>query len=1427
MGNSNFVETEKNQHVAALLPLDLSLKNSFTVVAIGASAGGLEAVSTLLKNLSPTTGMAFIYVQHLSPDHKSMLTPLLSKITKMKVQEIDDMETIEPNNVYVIPHDKEIVVTDGHIKLLPRNPKRVSNFSIDLLFSSLAETHKENVIGIVLSGNANDGTMGLKAIKQAGGITFAQDHSAKFASMPQSAIDQGVADFVLSPEKIADELLWISTNDFLLQKPLRIAPEENIDNKNPDLIAILEILQQTKNVDFSCYKMNTIKRRILRRMIFLKTNTLTEYAALLSKTLSEADILFQDLLINVTEFFRDSESFVLLKKSILPSLIKTKKHNETLRIWIAACATGEEAYSVAMILLELKQSTNSNILIQIFASDLSSQALALARTGEYSASQVANLSASRLQKYFIKTNNKYRISKQLRDMCIFAQHNILNDPPFSKMDFISCRNFLIYLDVLAQKKAIATFHYALNENGYLLLGKSETIGPATQLFSVVNKKCKFYSRKKDSKNQRIYDTPVRISHKNLDETPLKTNEILTIKPILNRSFGDAFDAVLLERFVPASVVINHDLEILQFRGQTSVFLENPTGKASFNILKMAHVEIIFELRNAIHQATKQRKTILKKGIEINREQESKPVKMISIEVVPLDKENNDPLLIVIFRDETQHISAIYNSNPKDNALAKDRRIKKLEEEISAARIDMNAISRDQETANEELQSANEEVISSNEELQSLNEELETSKEEIESTNEELITSNSELHTRILQVEELYNYYETIIATVHEPVLILDRNIRIKSANRSFCKMFQITEQDSIGVSLFRLADNSWNIAELREKLEKMIQTNNRFHDFEVEQIFPIIGQKTVLLNAHCIFPQSQNNELIVLTIADITQVKQLAIALEVKQNLALELELASEKIASKVFEDSNKRYNMLLLKSPFAFAIMKGKNMTITLANDTIKELWGKGPNVEGKTFLAVLPELKNGSLPALLSNVFKTGIPFEGSEFPVQLVRNKIPENLFFNFVYQPYFEVDETIAGVTVIAIDVTAQVLAKNELIISRNIADQKTQIAESAMQAKQQFLSNMSHEIRTPMNAIVGFTNIILQTNLTASQKQYIDAIKSSGDALLVLINDILDLAKVDAGKIIFEKLAFNLQKSVADVMQLLEIKIAEKNLEVFIDFDPSIPFYVVSDPLRIRQIILNLMSNAVKFTETGAINLAVLIKSETVADYVLEFTLKDTGIGIAAEKLDAIFNNFEQARSSTSAKFGGTGLGLAIVKKLIECQGGQIRVTSKVGFGSTFVFEMKFDKADPAKNDYKSIDDHVIFGKTLRDFKHIKILVAEDVLLNQLLIKIILESFQFTVEVVENGKVAIEKLSENSYDLILMDLHMPEKNGFEATAYIRHEMKSNIPIIALTADVTHADIDKCHLIGMNGFVSKPIDENQLLDSILRILKIDFD
>lgn len=866
-GNKKLTSTK----VISTMP-KIKKSNAFPVVAIGSSAGGLEAASILFKNLAADTGMAFIYVQHLSPDHKSLLTPILSKITKMRVQEIDNMAHMLPNNVYVIPNNRGIKVTNGHIQLIPRS-KSGTAISIDVLFSSLALTHKENVVGIILSGNGKDGTEGLEAIKKAGGITFAQDSSAQATSMPNSAIASGSVDFVLSPKVIANELTQLGKTGLINHKlkhkfdPVKDS-EEIIKDSDPWLKIILHTLHKDIEVDFSLYKMATVKRRIRHRMMQCKMATIKEYAKLVSGKKKEVDLLYKDLLINITNFFRDEDTFNYLKSTFLPELLKSKNTGDALRIWIPACSTGEEAYTIAILINELQANKVNKVPVQIFATDLSDQAINDARIGEYSEDNLKPVGKKRIERYFTKSGKQYRFIKEIRDMCVFATHNILRDPPFSRIDFISCRNLLIYFDSEAQKKALETMNFALNDGGFLLLGKSETVGISSLLFSTMSNKYKIYQRKNNYDVRRIPELTQRFTEKNIPE---KINQHFSRRnlPVIFSDLDQAIDSTMLSIYMPPSVIINKNMEIIKFRGDTSLYLSHQSGQASLNILKMTRPEFVFELRNAIQEVIKTNIPVVKTGIELNPHINELILQAVTLEVRPLAIEG-EPLYIVVFRLQEAD-KLIDDHSLKKNTRLANNRINKQIEELHKAGAEMITVIEAQDKAYEELQKANEAIISASEEFQTLNEELETSKEEIEATNEELLTTNQELQMRNEQLAESYNFSEAVAETMHEPMIILDKHLRIKSANKAFYQTFHVMERGTKGMLLYELGNHQWDILSLRQLLENINQKNTHFYDHEVTHTFPEIGKKTMLLNARRIVQKTQNDQLILLSFTDTTE----------------------------------------------------------------------------------------------------------------------------------------------------------------------------------------------------------------------------------------------------------------------------------------------------------------------------------------------------------------------------------------------------------------------------------------------------------------------------------------------------------------------------------------------------------------------------
>jgi len=879
--------------------------NPLPVVGIGASAGGLDAFKSFLKSVSEDSGMAYILVQHLDPKHESLLPEILQKVTHLPVQEISEELKFEPNHVYVMPSNKILIAKDGDLLLSPR-PEKIKNernLSIDLLFTSLAETHHEYAVGVVLSGTATDGTLGLKTIKGHGGITFAQDmESAEYNGMPWSAIQAGVVDFILPPQDIPAKLLEVASiiNTTDTKEQVKQLGDKDI------LRQILFLLRVRKGVDFSHYKQTTIRRRILRRMGLSNITKAADYLAYLRGNSKEQDVLFQDFLIPVTGFFRDPEIFNDLCKTILPLLKKGKHFGEAIRVWVAGCSTGEEAYSIAMCLMELlgrKSASDFKNKVQIFASDLSESAIEKARLGIYSEHELAGVSKKRQKDFFTKNNGRYQVNREIRDMCVFAVHNFLKDPPFGKIDLLSCRNVLIYMEPYLQKQALTTFHYAINPGGYLFLGKTETTSGVSELFASSLKSDRIYIRKDvPSKFMHVVSLRSEKNYTQADEKP---------KPESTQAdYQKMADQIMLSKYTPPGVVVNGSMDIVQFRGKTGNYLEQAPGKPSHNLIVMAKEGLAFELRNIIQKVKKEIAPVIKKNILLKENQE---MRNISIEAIPLPN-TIEPYYLVLFHDKKTDNSLLSSEtgkkkSDKSTPDEKDLRIRQLEQELMETREDMRNMIKEQEAFNEELQSANEELMSSSEELQSLNEELETSKEELQSTNEELIVVNHEMISLNEQISEERNYSQSIVANLREPLLVLDENLRVRTANNAFYKVFATTEEETEGTLVYDLGNRQWDIPELRTLLEKVIPEKSIINDFQVTHNFPNIGELILLINAREVMSESSKEKLILLSIEDVTEkVIEKRKNLEIQERHTKELE---EKIRERTIELKNANKELL------------------------------------------------------------------------------------------------------------------------------------------------------------------------------------------------------------------------------------------------------------------------------------------------------------------------------------------------------------------------------------------------------------------------------------------------------------------------------------------------------------------------------------
>jgi len=776
---------------------------------MGASAGGLEAFTDLLKHLPPDTGMAYVLVQHLAPKHGSVLTELLSKTSRVPVQEVRDGVMVKPDHVYVIPPNTNMAILRGVLHLMPRAETAGQHLPIDVFLHSLAQERKNRAIGVILSGTASDGTLGMKAVKAEGGITFAQDEkSAKYYDMPRNAIATGCVDFVLSPKNIAKELASIAKHPYLIEVETEKQEESHFEPGSA-FRNILAILRKSSGVDFFSYRDTTLRRRIRRRLILLKMNKLTDYVRYLHQHRSEVDALYHDVLISVTSFFRDPEIFQALKEKVLPPLMKTRGTEEGLRLWVPGCSTGEEAYSLAISIVEYLGEKGSSLPIQVFATDLSEAAIEKARAGVYRNNIEAEVSPERLRRFFMKAEGGYQISKSIRETCVFARHDMTKDPPFSRLDVISCRNLLIYLQPFFQKRIIPLFHYALKPHGYLILGPAETVGSHSDLFSPIDRKHRIYARKAGAVQPVInFDKP-----QFLPERP-EERGIQAGKPSDHFDVHREAERILLRRYVPAGVVVNDEMQILQFRGRTGPYLEPAPGEATLNLLKMARQGLAFELRTLIQRAKKNRGAV-RQQTRINYDGEHRDV---LLEVTAIQGPSlSERYFLVLFLEPSAwppEPERAEKETPKSKVAPRDREINRLTSELENTKKYLQSVVEEQESTNEELRSANEEILSSNEELQSTNEEMETAREELQSTNEELTTLNEELQNRIMELSVANNDVLNLLKNTNIPIVMLDRDLRLRRVTPPAEQLFNVIPTD-IGRPISDLQIGI-NVPDLRE-----------------------------------------------------------------------------------------------------------------------------------------------------------------------------------------------------------------------------------------------------------------------------------------------------------------------------------------------------------------------------------------------------------------------------------------------------------------------------------------------------------------------------------------------------------------------------------------------------------------------------------
>jgi len=932
------------------------------VVGIGSSAGGLEALGKMFNMMPIDSGLAFVLIQHLDPVHKSSMAELLSRYTKMEVLEIEEGMRIEPNKLYVTPPNKDVGIMNNMLHLIvPKEPHGLRR-PIDFFFQSLAEDLEDYAIGIILSGFGSDGTIGIRAIKSLGGMVMAQDpNSAVSGSMPSSAIDTNLVDYVAIPDKIPENLITY-VKRIGKKQPKRIMAED--EEALSSIQKILIIIRDRTGHDFSLYKENTINRRIARRMNVHQIDEVSDYLKYIQKNSEEVNILFRELLINVTSFFRDPDAFKSFKDKFIDELLDNKMDGEKVRVWVPGCSTGEEVYSIAIIIQEYLNLTTKNLEVQLFGTDIDNDAINTARTAIYPSTIVSEVSEERLKQFFIKKGDSYKVKKNIREMAIFAPHDILINPPFSKLDVISCRNLLIYMNKDAQKKILSAFTYSLKPGGILFLGPSESISDYVESFATLDNKWKIFKSKRSAR--RLAENFATFPYAKLPQRNVEIED-LEIIGRTDTNIARNVEKLLIENYAPSTVIINKKGRIVFIHGRVGKYLEPAEGIANLSLADMAREGIKYELNSAVNEAILQNKKVIYRNLNVKTNGDYQPIDLI---VKPIDEPKiMENLLMVTFKDiePQEEIEKIPQPTPK-----KEKRIRELEEELKVTRDRLHTTIEELETSNEELKSANEELQSMNEELQSTNEELETSKEELQSLNEELLTVNTELQNKVDQLSEVnddmnnllnsieiptifvdknirikrytkettklinlipsdigrplkdivsnveyenmindikevidrvifkekevrtkddkwylvriipykttenvidgsvitfseitekkelerlaeqLDYVVDIVDTVREPLIVLDSKLRVISANKSFYDKFRVKKEDTERKLLYTLGNNQWNIPKLRNLLEKILPENKKFENFKVENDFPDIGRKKMLLNARMI-----------------------------------------------------------------------------------------------------------------------------------------------------------------------------------------------------------------------------------------------------------------------------------------------------------------------------------------------------------------------------------------------------------------------------------------------------------------------------------------------------------------------------------------------------------------------------------------------
>ena len=1323
------------------------------IVGIGASAGGLDAFQAFFSHMPADSGMAFVLVQHLDPRHDTLMPELLARHAAMPVLLVTEDTPIRTDRVYVVPPNVTVTIDDCVLRVTRQEGARGRRMPIDRFFRSLAEDQGDDAVGIVLSGTGADGALGIRAIREHGGLTLVQaPGSASHDSMPRSAILTGMVDEVLPVEEMPGRLLMhVRSLRELLGGG---ATEESRQDVEEHLPRICALVRRRTGHDFSRYKQSTLVRRLRRRMAELQTDSAEAYLELLQDEPEELDRLFRGLLIGITNFFRDPEAFAGLQQRIIPRLFEGKGLDEQVRVWVPGCSTGEEAWSLAMLLREHAETLEEPPHVQIFATDIDPHALETARQGWYSERIAEQIQPERLQRFFRRHGNMFQVSKDLREMCLFSTHNLITDPPFSRLDLISCRNLLIYLEPELQKKLIPLCHYALRSGGYLFLGPSETVSSHPELFRPVDKRLRIFQAK-DVVLRPPLSFPVVERNRYLVNRPSPAQA--RSQAADPQSVARTFERILLDHYSPACVLVDERGDIVYFSPRTGRYLEPPAGAPRLNVLDMARPGLQLDLRTALHRAVSTRAPIAHESVPFEMDGQ---VQRVHLSVRPLFELGEDAgLYMVVFQEVRDDRPA--SSGPGGDGAGADlppeaaATIQRLESELRNTRDHLHAALEELESSNEELVSSNEELLSINEELQSTNEELQTSKEELQSVNEELETINTELRKKIEELNRANSDLQNLFQSTRIATLFVGRDLRIQRFTPAATEVFRLIDTD-VGRRIEdiapRFSDDGDIVRDIRKVLRSLqpLERQVRQRDGETWFILRILPYRTLddLIDG------------VVMTFLDVTEIKK---ADQHRARLAAIVESSHDAVIGKTLDG------------------------TVVSWNEGAERLYGyTRQEAVGRNITFLAPQDRIGELTPIFDKLRR------GERvLPFQTVRvRKDGTRLDILLAVSPVFDSDGRIVEASAIAHDITAQKRTEEAL--------------REAGRRKDEFLAMLGHELRNPLAPIRNSLMILEQPGARPEQAgRALQTLDRQVQHLTRLVDDLLDVARISQGKILLRKgridLAALVREAVEDHRGAAERAGEALGLEL-----PDPPLWVDGDPTRLAQCVGNLLHNAVKFTEPGG-RIAVTVREEEGQAVV---SVRDTGLGMDEKTLERLFEPFSQAEAGIDRGRGGLGLGLALVKRLVELHGGTAAVRS-AGMGQGTEAEIRLPLAGP-----REAPPPEPAAEPVRRSR--RCLLIEDNADAAESMGMLLELSGHEVRIAHNGLTGLEAARSFRPDVVLCDIGLPGGvDGYEVARRMRQDPAlRGASLVALTGYGQEDDQRRAREAGFDVHLTKPADPERL-------------